>query len=422
MKHCSLVLVLVLLANLAPSQAFAADKPEQIYDIAAGSCPAIASDGQGHLHVAFEGKEPDKSVVDIFYSESSDNGKSWTPAKNVSGTPGNSSHPDIAVEKDGGIDVVWSDTTSGDNTPDIYFARSADGGKTWAQATDISNTPGASAEPAVVTGPDNSIHVLWSDTSKGEKNRDIYYACSRDGGKTFAKDALLPAVDISNTAGNSSEPTIAVGQGGTVHAAWLDTTAGETHPDVFYAQNLTGTWTNMTNVSHSPRVSSHPSLACGPTKGKAFLVWSDNSRKEKAADIWCLVSRTELHFSKGHPINISSSPGVSSEPAIAAGEMGRVAIVWSDTSSAEKTPHIFARVSIDGGSAFTNVLDLTTKSSGVSRHPDVTITGSKMFVVWEQLNGEASKGTLKVTSMDIKNVSTGPAQDVDPTIHMRVGR
>jgi hypothetical protein len=102
--------------------------------------------------------------------------------------------------------------------------------------------------------------------------------------------------------------------------------------------------------------------------------------------------------------------------------MGRVAIAWSDTSNDEKTPHIFARVSLDSGSAFTNVLDLTTNSSAASRHPDVTIAGSKMFVVWEQLNGEARQNTIKVTSMDIKNISTGPAQDVDPTIHMRVGR
>ena len=417
MKHCSLVLVWVLLASFLPWQAFAAIKSDQIYDIAAGNSPSIASDSQGHLHVAFEGKESDKNVVDIFYSESSDNGKSWTSPKDISGTPGNSSHPDIAVEGGGGIDVVWTDTTSGEKTPDIYFSRSTDDGKTWTQATDISHTSGASTEPAVATGPDNSIHVLWSDTTKGERNRDIYYCASSDGGKTWAKDPLLPAVNVSNTPGNSSEPTIAVGRGGTVHAAWLDSSPGETHPDVFYAQKLDGSWTNMTNVSHSPRISSHPSLTCGSSKDKVFLVWSDNSRKEKAADIWCLVSRTEDHFSKGRPINISSTPGVSSEPRITAGGMGRLSIVWSDSSRGEKSPDILARVSLDGGSDFTNVLDLSN-TSGVSKHPDVTITGSTMFVVWEDTNLEGTKSTIKLTSLDIKGVSTGPAQDVDPVLHM----
>ena len=418
MKPGSLVpAMLILLAALATPQTLASNKSAQIYDIATGTSPAIASDGQGHLHVAFEGKELDKSVVDIFYAESSDDGKTWTSPKDVSGTPGNSSHPDIAVERDGGIDVVWADTTSGETSPDIYFSRSADGGKTWTQAADISNTPGASTEPAVAISPDNSIHVIWSDTSKGDKNRDIYYASSTDGGKTWAKDPLLPATDISNTPGNSSEPTIAIGQGGMVNAAWLDSTPGESHPDVFYTQNVEGKWTNMTNVSHSPRISSHPALACGGGKGKVFLVWSDNSRKEKAADIWCRISHTDDHFSKGQPINISSTPGLSTEPAIATGEKGRVAIVWADSSSGEKSPDIFARVSLDGGGDFSNVMDLSN-TPGVSKHPDVTIAGSKMFVVWEDINVEGTKSTCKVTALDIKDLGTGPAQDVDPVIHM----
>jgi hypothetical protein len=267
----------------------------------------------------------------------------------------------------------------------------------------------------VATGPDNSIHVLWSDTSKGEKNRDIYYCCSRDGGKTFAKDPLLPAVDVSNTPGNSSEPAIAVGQDGTVHAAWLDSTPGDTHPDIFYAQNVTGKWTNVTNVSHSPRVSDHPTLACG-AKGKIFLAWADNSKKLTAPDIWCVISRTEEHFSKSRPLNISNTPGVSTEPAMATGEMGRLAIVWADTTTGEKSPDIFGRVSLDGGAEFTNVLDLS-RTPGVSKHPHVTITDSKMFVVWEDVNVEGTKSTIKVNAMDIKDVPTGPIQEVDPAIH-----
>jgi hypothetical protein len=107
---------------------------------------------------------------------------------------------------------------------------------------------------------------------------------------------------------------------------------------------------------------------------------------------------------------------VSSEPAIAAGEKVRVAVVWADTSSGEKSPDIFARVSLDGASEFTNVMDLSN-TPGVSKHPHVTITAAKMFVVWEDVNVEGTKSTVKVTSMDIKDVPTGPIEDVDPAIH-----
>jgi photosystem II stability/assembly factor-like uncharacterized protein len=386
-----------------------------IYPIATGNSPAIASDRAGHLHVAFEGREPDKNVVDIFYSESSDDGKTWTSPKDVSATPGNSSHPDITVEKGGAIDVVWTDTTAGVKTPDIYFSRSTDGGQTWTRAADISNTPGASIEPTVAAGPDNAIHVGWSETSKGEENSEIYYLSSLDGGKTWAKDPLLPAVNISNTPDKSTEPAIAVGADGAVHAAWLDSSPGETHPDIYCAQNLVGSWSQPINVSHSPRSSSHPVLACG-SKDRVFLAWSDNSRKEKAADIWCAIFRSQSNLANAKPVNISGSSGVSSEPAIATGEKGLVAIVWTDTTSGESHPDIFARVSNDGGSDFTNVTDLSN-TRGVSKHPDVTIAGGNMFVVWEDVNVEGTRSTIKVISMNVKNISTGPAQDVDPTIH-----
>jgi hypothetical protein len=157
-------------------------------------------------------------------------------------------------------------------------------------------------------------------------------------------------------------------------------------------------------------------LACG-SKEKVFLTWSDNSRKEKAADIWCAVTHSGTHFLNSRPINVSSTPGVSSQPAIAAGEMGRLAITWADTSGGGKNSRIFARVSLDGGSDFTTVMDLSN-APGESKHSDVTIAGSKMFIVWEDVKAEGTESKIKVTSVDIRVIPTGPAQDVDPTLHI----
>ncbi len=409
MKHICIE-VSICLVTLLASKAGASNESPDIYVIGTGNAPAIASDSKNHLHVVFERRRSDK-VIDIFYSESSDGAKTWTSPKDIADTPGNSSRPDIAVEKGGGIDVVWTDTTTGETTPDIYFSRSIDGGKTWTKALDVSNTPGASTEPAIATGPNNSIHLIWTDTSKGKKSQDIYYCCSTDGGKTWAKDPLFPAVDISNTIGSSSQPAIAVGADGTVHSTWLDGTPGESHPDIYYAQNLEGTWNIPTNVSHSPRVSSHPSVAC--FKNKVVLPWSDNSTKLKAPDIWCAVGHTQEELATTKPLNISDTTGVSSKPAIAAGEKGNVAIVWKDTSNSEERPDIFARISNESSSEFTTVLDLT-HSQSVSDRPDVTIAGDKMFAVWEDINIEAGKSTLKVTGMEWKGMQTAPAKEVSP--------
>ena len=166
--------------------------PSSVHNVAEGTKPRIAADANGHLHAVFEGYLEGSKIPDVFYSESSDQGKTWTAPKDISTTPGISTHPDIAVEKSGAIDVVWSDAGADVKSPDIFFTRSVDGGDSWSPITDISNTPGASTKPAIAVGPDNSIHAVWCDTSKGETNLDIYYTSSTDGGKTWAKNPLLP--------------------------------------------------------------------------------------------------------------------------------------------------------------------------------------------------------------------------------------
>jgi hypothetical protein len=382
----------------------------KIHEIGAGHRPRIADDVHGNLYVVFEDHRQGSNVLDIFCTCSGNGGLTWTHPIDISNTAGDSSHPDIAVEKNGAVDVVWADSTDKES-PDIFFVRSEDGAKTWTNPVDISNTPGVSSEPALATCPDNSIHVVWTDTSKGETNQDIYYTSSSNGGRTWAKDPLLPAEDISNTSGSSIEPAIAADENGGVHAVWLDGTPGESHPDIFYVHKAGNLWTHPLNVSHSPRLSDHPTIGCGP-KEKVYVAWLDHSQKPEAPDIWCAVASRHDHFEK--PINISNTPGVSGEPSLAADAMERVIFVWTDTSKTFKKTNVFTRLSNDCTNDFTKVMDISN-TPFTSIHPHAIIVGNKTVVVWEELL--PNKGLLKLTSLSLKNLATGPPTDVNPSIH-----
>ncbi len=412
----SAFITLMLFSNAGMFRALAASndrsafaRPTIVRAITQGYSPKIAADVDGTLYVVFEEFQKG-SRQDVFCLQSSNNGLSWTAPVNISHTSGVSAHPDVSVENNGAVDVVWTDTRAGEKTPDIFFARSEDKGKTWTHPVDISNTPGMSSDPAVAVGQDNSIHVVWTDTSKGEKNKDIYYTWSTDGGKKWAKDPLLPAEDISNSPGTSTEPAIAVDQDGIVHAVWLDSSVGETHPDIFYVSRDNGVWCKPINVSHSPRMSDHPTIGCG-AKGKVYVSWLDYSQKPTAPDIWCAIGDKRGEFEK--PINISNTPGVSGEPTLAANASGVVAFVWADTSKTFSRPDIFARISNDSANDFTTVMDISN-TPDISRHPDVVIAGKNMVVIWEDV--ERNFSALKMTSMSLDNLATGPATQVDPTI------
>jgi hypothetical protein len=380
--------------SLSTSAVFAAGASD-IHNVGEGHKPCIAADSKGHLHAVFEAIAKGSKVSDIFYSESIDLGKTWTAPVDISKTAGTSLHPAIAVEKNGAVDIGWNDTTSGEGSPDIYFARSADGGKTWSKPLDISNTPAASDEPALAVGPDNSIHMVWSDTSGGEKNADIYYSTSKDGGKTWGRDPLLPADNISQTPAVSSEPTIAVGSDGSVNVAWRDTTLGKSHPDIFYVRGTKGSWTKPVDVSNNLGVSFDPDLNCGPN-GKVYLAWSDNSKHENSPDILCSEASGGGGFDKA--VNVSNTPGVSNSPDLDSDAAGHTVLVWSGTfNAADKNPDIFAV--INRGKGFSTPTNLSN-TWGSSENPDVTVFNKKYYVIWEEVDG--SKSTVKVTSRPVE--------------------
>jgi len=401
--------LLTTLAALAFSSAVMAAQPAAINEVAKAENPQIRADKAGCLHMVFEGFDKGSEIRDILYSKSTDKGTTWSEPHDISKTPGVSSTPAMAIEKNGAIDVIWRDTTSGELRPDIYFNRSADSGQSWGKAVDISNTPGVCTEPAIAIGPDDSIHAVWVDTSSNGGRPDIFYSSSTDGGKTWSKYE-----DISPTPGISREPVVAIGTDGIVHAAWVDTSSGEESPDIYYTKKVNGSWAAPIDISKSKKISAHPSMACG-TKGRIFICWSDNTKKANAADIWCVVGRNG-HFEK--PINISDTPGVSSQPTVAADSTGQLAVAWTDTSSGISTPHIYTRVSKDSGDDFSNPIDITLKRGG-TRNPTASIAGEKVVIAWEELEGNVTH--IKTTSIDLKKISTGPVDQVDPTIH-RVNR
>src|SRR5579885_2094292 len=278
MRRVLLASAVIAGLSLSGSVTLAADERES-FEVAHGNSPRIGADANGHIHVVYQAELKDSDIEHVFYRRSDDHGKTWTEPKDISQIKdGAASHARIAIEKDGAVDVVWLDTIPGEKENDVFFVRSADGGKTWGTPIDVSCTPGASSEPCIAVGPDGNVHVAWVDGPA--KSAEIFYAVSDDHGSSWSK-----GYDVSHTPGTSSSPAIAVSGEGTVHVSWVDTTSGVKHPDIFYARKpAKGDWTKSINVSNSAHVSAQPAIAA--VKGdKAYLVWSDNSAKENASDI-----------------------------------------------------------------------------------------------------------------------------------------
>jgi hypothetical protein len=136
--------------------------------------------------------------AEILYRRSTDGGANFEPTVNLSNNAVPSSLPDIAASGNN-VYVVWDDGMAGSS--EVLYRRSIDGGAVFDPAVNLSNTAGDSSSQAVAAS-ENNVYVVWDDNTTG--NNEILYRRSTDGGAGFSA-----TVNLSNNAGSSNIPDIA---------------------------------------------------------------------------------------------------------------------------------------------------------------------------------------------------------------------
>ena len=212
--------------------------------------PAIATDSAGNIHVVWY--DTTYGDWEILYTKSEDNGSTWTQPTNLSDNTGHSYHPDIATDSAGNINVVWEDTTP--TNRQILFTRSEDGGSTWIQPKNVSNTSDSSENPAISTDSAGNIFVIWHDKTPG--NFDILFSRSTDSGSTW-----IQPKNVSNNTGNSYSPVLSTDSAGNINVVWFDTSPG--NRDILYSRSINngGSWTQPLNIANTSGDSYTPTIA-----------------------------------------------------------------------------------------------------------------------------------------------------------------
>src|SRR6266581_734975 len=119
---------------------------------------------------------------DIYFTNSTDGGKTWGTNHRINDNTDNSQQymVDLAVDGKGTVHAAWEDRRTGNWN--IFYSNSTDGGQTWSKNVRVTTaeTPGSYTRPgdyfAIEAGPNDYIYVIWTD-GRGD-DFDIYYARS----------------------------------------------------------------------------------------------------------------------------------------------------------------------------------------------------------------------------------------------------
>jgi hypothetical protein len=199
-------------------------------------------------------------------ARSTDGGRSFAPPVDVvaDGVETGVGMADLAIAPDGAALVAWLDSRdafararlpedqrpkdvryidSDDPVVEVRFARSSDGGASFAPSVLVAKGASERSHVALALGPDGAFHVSWRaklNLFKGSYDsvRDVLAAASKDGGASWS--APVKVHDDRFKAGAC--PELAHGLGvdaqGRVHIAWY--TGSGRKPGVFYAVSEPG--------------------------------------------------------------------------------------------------------------------------------------------------------------------------------------
>lgn len=291
--------------------------------------PKIVVDRRGDFVLAFSIFRDDAFNGQVLTTRSSDGGKSFAEPKPITANNESQRFEALALDQDGTIFAAWLDKRNRVPAKQagqkyegagLFFASSRDNGATYAEATlahdntceccrlglafaapgrpvvifrnifeggvrdhavmtfaDVS-TPGEVRRvsnddwqinacphhgPSLTVGPTGTYHVAWY--TNGKVRKGLFYAHSRDEGRTFSEPMALGRPDR-----NSTRPFVLAGPKETV-MVWKEFDGEQTSVQMTRSRDDGETWSPPRTVSRTSDTSDHPLLVSDGRK--IYLSW-----------------------------------------------------------------------------------------------------------------------------------------------------
>ncbi len=195
--------------------------------------PSIAVDEQGDVYVAWVDFDNSHVYFDRGSENTSGNISFQTDVKVSDEQRILPLFPSLAVDRNN-VYVAWEDFRNPDNIlnqgADIYIAKSENSGASFGSNINVSNAVGNQYLPSLSTDVGGNLYLAWEDYRNGDADPDVYFAKSIDGGTSFGTH-----VRVNHDTGGAAQysPTLALDSAGRAFLLWFD--ERDTTPALYFA-------------------------------------------------------------------------------------------------------------------------------------------------------------------------------------------
>jgi hypothetical protein len=306
---------------------------------------------------------------------------------NISNNTRDSVYSQIATYKNN-VYVVWEEDTAADFTTnkqelptssstnyDIYFKKSTDGGVTFSKAIDISNNAGFSQHPQIAVSGSN-VYLAWTDDMS--HNKEILFRMSSDEGNSFGR-----TIKLSDGIGESYNQEIS-SYGNNVYVVWENKFDNTNHIN-------TTSDTNTIGISNDVNSASHAIDAYGVNNNRILFKASTdggNSFKNAQTITTNLRGIADLYpkiAASQNDVYITWSVGMPTsrvEDRITDYSNNKSVNNNNDNNSGiEQKQGIYFTKSSNSGQSFTNSVRLNGEASHAGES-QIAASGNQVYVVW----------------------------------------
>lgn len=314
--------------------------------------------------------------------------RTWSEDNRLTFDPSSSNFPRVVVDSNNNIHVIWADDR--DDNYEIYYAKLDSEGNKIIEDKRITNAPSYSWFPDIAVDNEDNLHIVWIDYRDGRSA--IYYTKLDNDGTKLLSDKRLSISNIGIVQPEQADlamehndaflndvehnPTIAVDKNDRVHIAWSalseeNVDIGSNY-EIYYALlNSDGiTLMNNVRITYAPSESDNPKIALD-SFNNVCLVWDDN-RNGNFNIYYTKFSKREVIVPEELITNNTSN---SREPSIAVDVNDNVIISWGDNrdeDSNQKNYEIYYS-KLDKGGNFLVKEERLTYSLGDSYYPTIAI-------------------------------------------------
>jgi hypothetical protein len=324
----------------------------------------------------------------------------------------------VALDVQGAAAVAWVDQRQKDVLFQIY---DRDGKPRSKPPVNVSRSPAIfSWLPRIVLSRSNHMFALWQEIvfSGGSHGGEIFFARSHDGGASFREPLNLSNSVNGDGKGRTDKNSwhngsldLAIGADGTLYAAWTEydgplwvSRSNDGGESFSKPMHLTG--------GGDDKPARAPALAIGSDK-IIYLAWTVG--EDDHADIR-LARSTDGARTFSEPVLVEKTKGYSDAPKVAVDQKGTAHIVYAESSGGPDDCHRirYAR-SRDGGQTFENGREISRPNPQrieCASFPALSLDAQdNIYVLWELYPEvhEQPRGLAIACSRDSGQTFTAPA-------------